>query len=120
MKNAIKAKRQKAERRAARVRARISGTALCPRLSVKRSAKYIYAQLIDDQAGKTLAAASDIKMNKTDKPLSRAAIVGKTLGEKAVAAGIKRAVVDRGAYKYHGRIKALAEAVQEAGVSFNR
>ena len=121
MKNATKDKRQKALRRAARVRARIHGTKECPRLSIKRSAKHIYAQLIDDAAGKTLAAASDMKMAAASKkPLQRAAEVGKVLGEKAVAAGIKQAVVDRGAYKYHGRLKALAEAVQEAGVSFTR
>ena len=121
MKNAIKEKRQKAALRARRVRARIHGTAECPRLTVKRSAKHIYAQLINDATGKTLASASDFGAGGgKGKPMDTAAEGGKTLGEKAVAGGIKRAVMDRGSYKYHGRVKALAEAVQAAGVSFSK
>lgn len=118
MKNAIKEKRQKAARRAARVRARVRGTADCPRLTIKRSAKHIYAQLINDVTGKTIAAASDIKMNTKGKPMDIAAEIGKQLGQQAVLAKITKVVMDRGAYKYHGRVKALAEAVKAAGVQF--
>ncbi len=120
MKNVTKEKRKKALLRAARVRSRIRGTAERPRLTVKRSAKHIYAQLIDDSAGKTVAAASDMKMTTKGKPMEIAALVGKELGEKAVAAKVTYAVVDRGSYRYHGRLKALCEAVQSAGVSFTR
>ena len=114
----MKEKRKKALLRAARVRARVRGTAERPRLTIKRSAKHIYAQIINDQVGKTLAAASDLKMKADGKPMDIATAVGKELGAKALAAGVKYAVVDRGPYRYHGRLKALCEAVQEAGVSF--
>ncbi|MEK7105699.1 MAG: 50S ribosomal protein L18 [Patescibacteria group bacterium] len=117
MKNVMKEKRMKALRRAKRVRARVRGTAECPRLTIKRSAKHIYAQLINDEIGKTLAAASDMKMKKAGKPLEVATAVGTELGEKAKAAGVKRAVVDRGSYRYHGRVKALAEALAASGVT---
>ena len=119
MKNVMKEKRQKALRRAKRVRSRIRGTAAIPRLTIKRSAKHIYAQLINDEVGKTLASASDIKSKIAGKPLERAASVGTELATKAKAAGVTRAVVDRGSYRYHGRVKALAEAASAAGVSFN-
>ncbi len=118
MKNVTKEKRKKALLRAARVRSRIRGTSARPRLTVKRSAKHIYAQLIDDSVGKTIVAASDMKMKAKAKPMEVAALVGKELGEKALAAKVKYAVVDRGPYRYHGRLKALCEAVKEAGVSF--
>lgn len=120
MKNVTKEKRKKALLRAARVRSRIRGTSERPRLTIKRSAKHIYAQLIDDTIGKTLASASDMKMTAKAKPMEVAALVGKELAEKAIVAKVKFAVVDRGPYRYHGRLKALAEAVQSAGVSFTR
>lgn len=91
------------ERRKQRVRAKIFGTAERPRLSVFRSNRYIYAQLIDDSAGRTLAAASG----------KDARAAGLLIAEKAKKQGINSVVFDRGAYKYHGRIKALAEAAKE-------
>ena len=104
-----------------RVRSKISGTADKPRLSVYRSNKGVYAQLIDDVAGKTLAAASyldkDLAGAKGTK-LEQSGIVGKAIAEKAKAAGIEKVVFDRGGYLYHGRIKALAEAAREAGLNF--
>ncbi len=94
-----------------------------PRLSVFRSSKHIYAQVIDDDQGRTLAAASSIdkalkgKLGKgTDK--AAAAEVGKLIAERAKAAGVKDVVFDRGGYLYHGRVKALAEAAREGGLSF--
>lgn len=104
-----------------RVRSKISGTADKPRLSVFRSNKGISVQLIDDKAGKTLAAASyldkDISATKGPK-LEQSATVGKAIAEKAKAAGIEAVVFDRGGYLYHGRIKALAEAAREGGLKF--
>lgn len=104
-----------------RTRKKISGTAARPRLSVFRSNTDIYAQLIDDEAGHTIVAASSreksaktVKGNKTDKSRK----VGKLLAEKAVAAGITAVVFDRGGYAYHGRVKALAEAAREGGLKF--
>ena len=94
-----------------------------PRLSVYRSSKHIYVQLIDDQKGVTLAAASSIDRDlKASLPKgadkAAAAVVGKLIAERAVKAGISEVVFDRGAYKYHGRIKALADAAREGGLSF--
>ncbi len=100
-----------------RVRKNISGTADRPRMSVFRSNKRIYVQLIDDLAGVTLASAfsaSDEKMTKTES--SKA--VGKAIAEKAKEAGIESVVFDRNGYLYHGRVKALAEAAREAGLKF--
>jgi large subunit ribosomal protein L18 len=94
-----------------------------PRLSVYRSSKHIYAQLIDDSRGVTLAAASSIDRELkgnlakgTDK--AAAAVVGKLIAERAVKAGVQEVVFDRGAYKYHGRVKALADAAREGGLRF--
>ena len=106
-------------RRHKRVRKHASGTAERPRLVVFRSNRGIAAQLVDDDAGKTLAAASwldvrDAKGAKTEQ----AAEVGKLLADKAKAAGVKTAVFDRGGYLYHGRVKALAEAAREGGLQF--
>lgn len=105
------------KKRHRRIRARITGTDQRPRLSVFRSNKSIYAQLIDDLTGKTLAASSDLKSMKGTKTESAQA-VGKDLAEKAKKAGITECVFDRGGYKYHGRVKALAEAAREAGLKF--
>lgn len=94
-----------------------------PRLSVYRSSKHIYVQLIDDTAGRTLAAASSVDRDLkgslakgTDK--AAATVVGKLIAERALKAGVKDVVFDRGAYKYHGRVKALADAAREGGLNF--
>ncbi|MDH3674743.1 MAG: 50S ribosomal protein L18 [Anaerolineae bacterium] len=113
------------KRRHARVRKRLRGTPECPRLNVFRSLNHIYAQLIDDSAGVTLTSASSLEAisNTPDEmkgksKVEQAGIVGKMLGERAVEAGISRVVFDRGGYKYHGRVKALAEGSREAGLKF--
>lgn len=107
-------------RRHKRVRRQISGTAERPRFAVYRSNKYIYAQLIDDVAGETLASASSQEKELRSDSLTEdtAAKVGKLVGDRAKEAGISAVVFDRGGYKYHGRIKALAEAAREAGLEF--
>jgi large subunit ribosomal protein L18 len=94
-----------------------------PRLSVFRSSKHIYAQIIDDAKGRTVAAASSLEKDlkgqlKSGADKAAAASVGKLLAERAAKAGVDRVVFDRGGYKYHGRIKALAEAAREGGLSF--
>lgn len=111
-------------RRAQRVRRQIKKVANGrPRLSVHRSSKNIYAQVIDDAAGRTLVAAStlegDLKGSlKTGADTAAAAAVGKLIAERAVKAGVKDVVFDRDAYIYHGRVKALADAAREGGLSF--
>jgi len=102
-----------------RVRGKVHGTAECPRLSVFRSNKQIYAQIIDDRAGRTLAAAGSLGADDANGPkLDQAAAVGKMIAEKAKAAGIESVVFDRNGYLYHGRVKSLAEAAREAGLKF--
>ena len=106
-------------RRHARVRNKVRGNAARPRLAVYRSLTHIYAQLIDDDAGKTLAAASSVDgatKGSKDKKSERARAVGAALGERAKKAGIDEVVFDRGGYRYHGRVKALAEGVRATGV----
>jgi large subunit ribosomal protein L18 len=107
-------------RRHRRVRKAISGTAARPRLAVFRSNRYIYAQLIDDVNGRTLAAASSQEPGLRDRHLTveTAAEVGKLIAERAAAAGIEAVVFDRGGFAYHGRIAALASAAREAGLRF--
>ena len=112
---ATKTREQGRQRRHERVREKVRGSAARPRLAVYRSLTHIYAQLIDDDAGKTLASASSLD-KKNGKKAERAAAVGTSLGERAKQAGISEAVFDRGGYRYHGRVKALAEAVRKAGV----
>jgi large subunit ribosomal protein L18 len=116
---AIKTKQQARLRRHRRVRAKVSGTAARPRLAVYRSNRSISAQLIDDDAGRTLAAASshDKSLAKTGRADAPAA-VGKLVAERAKAAGIATVVFDRGGYLYHGRVKALADAAREHGLEF--
>ncbi len=103
-----------------RVRAKIFGTALCPRFSVYRSNKHIFLQLIDDEKGKTLISISDTsltskkKMTKSDEAME----AGKALAKKAIAAGIKKIVFDRGGYVYKGRIQKIAEGAREGGLTF--
>ena len=99
-----------------RVRAKVAGKASKPRLNVFRSNAHIYVQLIDDETGKTLAAASSHEIKSKGKKSDLAAAVGKLAAEKALKAGINEAVFDRGGYQYHGRIKSLAEAAREAGL----
>ena len=111
-------------RRASRVRRQIKAVANGrPRLSVHRSSKNIYVQVIDDVAGKTLASASTLDTDlrsslKTGADTAAAAAVGKLIAERAVKAGVKEVVFDRGGYLYHGRVKALADAAREAGLNF--
>ena len=100
-----------------RIRGKISGTASRPRLSVFRSNKQIYAQLVDDLSGKTLAAASSKGIAEGTKS-EIAAKVGKAIAEKAIAAGISEVVFDRNGYLFHGRVKSLADAAREVGLKF--
>ena len=102
----------------ARIRGKISGTAQRPRMTVFRSNKQIYVQLIDDLEGKTLAAASSKGLEANGTKCEIAAQVGKAIAEKAQAAGISEVVFDRNGYLYHGRVKALADAAREAGLKF--
>lgn len=105
-------------RRARKVRARVKASGRL-RLSVFRSARHIYAQIIDDAAGKTLAAASSLDESlKAGGNCAAAEAVGKLLGERAVKAGITEVAFDRGPFPYHGRVKALAEGVRAAGLKF--
>jgi len=100
-----------------RIRRKLAGTAERPRLNVYRSLNHIYAQVIDDQSGATIASASTIKL-KTGGNVAAAKEIGKTIAELAVQKGVKKVVFDRGGYLYHGRIKALADAAREAGLEF--
>lgn len=106
-----------------RVRLRVEGTAERPRLCVFRSLNHIYAQVFDDRTGRTLASASsrDKEMRKQMKGggnVAAAKAVGRAIGERARQAGVQYVVFDRGGYKYHGRVQALAEAAREAGLKF--
>lgn len=101
-----------------RIRARISGTAARPRLTVFRSNKEIYAQVIDDVAGVTLASASSLKLEKNGTKSEVAALVGTEVAKAAEKAGITEVVFDRNGYLYHGRVKALADAARAAGLKF--
>lgn len=102
-----------------RVRGKISGTAECPRLSVFRSNKQIYAQIIDDSNGVTLASASSKSKDAKPMPkLEQASNVGKLIAEEAKKAGVSSVIFDRNGYLYHGRVKQLAEAARESGLKF--
>ncbi len=103
-----------------RIRARVSGTPERPRLAVFRSVNHIYGQLIDDQQGHTLVAASSIEKDLRGKGgnIEGAKLIGKTIAQRAKDKGITRVVFDRGGYLYHGRVKALADAAREAGLEF--
>lgn len=100
-----------------RIRGKVSGTAARPRMTVFRSNKQIYVQLIDDEAGKTLCASSSKGLEAAPK-IEMAAKVGKAIAEKALAAGITEVVFDRNGYLFHGRVKSLAEAAREGGLKF--
>ncbi|MBI4874261.1 MAG: 50S ribosomal protein L18 [Acidobacteria bacterium] len=104
-----------------RIRRRLKGTAAQPRLAVFRSLKHVYAQVIDDRQGATLAAASTAEKNSSVQgggSLAGARQIGKLVAERAREKGIKKVVFDRGGYLYHGRVKALADAAREAGLEF--
>ncbi len=116
---AVKTKEQGRLRRHRRVRSKVTGSAERPRLAVYRSNARIYAQLIDDDEGRTIASASSLDKDVAGgKRSEHAAQVGRLIGERAKAAGIERVVFDRGGYLYHGRVKALADAAREAGLEF--
>ncbi|MFH1253331.1 MAG: 50S ribosomal protein L18 [Candidatus Uhrbacteria bacterium] len=119
VKNPIARKRHLAKLRAQRVRAKITGTEKEPRLTVKRSLKHFYLQLIDDVAGKTLATASDFDFaQKGSGNLEKAKEVGKILAVRAKEKGIEAVVFDRGSYRYHGVVAALADGAREGGLIF--
>jgi large subunit ribosomal protein L18 len=114
----VRTKPQSRLKRRRRVRAKISGTATRPRISVFRSNRGIAAQLVDDIAGHTLAAVAWTEAPLRDKaPMEQASAAGKLLAERAQSAGISSAVFDRGGYQYHGRVKAFAEGVREGGLT---
>ena len=109
------------QRRHERVRKTVAGTPARPRLAVYRSLTHIYAQVIDDEQGRTLVAASDVEKELRDvkgNKSERAKAVGAQLAQKAKAAGVTAVVFDRGGNRYHGRVKALAEAAREGGLKF--
>ena len=119
----IKDRRKGREVRHLRVRQRVRGTAARPRLSVFRSLQHIYAQLIDDETGRTLVAVSSLSLElkaglKNGGNATAAKVVGELVAQKARAAGISQVVFDRGGYRYHGRVKTLAEAARAAGLQF--
>ena len=116
-------KAKQRHRRHTRVRKRVAGTAECPRLSVYRSLRHMYAQIIDDSAGRVLAAAStqtpDVHTaNPYGGNVDAAKAVGTAIADRAKAAGVERVVFDRGGFQFHGRLRALAEAAREAGLKF--
>ena len=112
-----KTRAEKRYRRHVRVRNKITGTTERPRLVVFRSLKHIYAQLVDDTIGKTLATVSDLNI-ESGKKSERAEQVGKLIAERAKTAGITRVVFDRAGYRYHGRVKAVADAARKGGLEF--
>ena len=101
-----------------RVRKNIRGVSTRPRLAVFRSSKHIYAQVIDDDRGHTLAAATSLEMKRKDTKTDVAKAVGEKIAQSALSAGVTKVVFDRGGYKYHGRVKALADAARSEGLSF--
>jgi large subunit ribosomal protein L18 len=114
---------ERREARRKRVRREVSGSDARPRLSVYRSLNHIYAQVISDESGRTLAAVStlagDVKSaTKTTRNIEAAKVVGKAIAQRCLAAGIKQVVFDRNGFLYHGRIKALADAARETGLKF--
>ncbi len=118
-----RSRRKMSDLRHKRLRKRVSGTQLRPRLSVFRSNKHIYVQVIDDSSGRTLAAANTLQEAlKGDtagkKPVEVAELIGKAIAVRSKAAGIDKVVFDRGGFKYHGSIKTLAEAARGAGLEF--
>ena len=116
---ATKIKQIRRRRRKQGIRKRVVGLPQCPRLTVYRSLHHIYAQVIDDLAGRTLAAASSVKdVSSGGGNKSGASAVGKAIAKKAKDAGVERVALDRNGFRYHGRIKALADAAREMGLKF--
>jgi large subunit ribosomal protein L18 len=120
---AVKTSREQRIHRHRRVRRRVSGTPERPRLAVFRSLSHVYAQVIDDVTGRTLAAASDLDEDvageaKGKPKTARAELVGAAIARRASAAGVEKVVFDRGGFLYHGRVKALAEAARKGGLIF--
>ena len=113
-----KIKQAKRLRRKGRVRASIKGTASCPRLSVFRSIRGIYAQIINDDIGQTLVGVSSKELKSAGKKITVSLELGKLIAQKAITKGIDRVVFDRNGYKYHGRVKALAEGARAGGLKF--
>ena len=115
-------KKQAKDRRHRRLRVKVHGTAEMPRLSVCRTGMHIYAQLIDEETGITLASASPIETAMREQKLSAniksAQVIGKTIAERGLERQMKKVVFDRGGFKYHGVVKALADAAREAGLEF--
>lgn len=110
-------------KRKIRIREKIQGTAERPRMCVYRSLKHIYVQIIDDEQGKTLCSVSTVSKDfpndiKSKKSIDAAKVIGKFIAEKAKTMGIEKVVFDRNGYKYHGRVKSLADAAREAGLIF--
>lgn len=115
-KTILQIKKLKRIKRHKKIRKNISGNSTKPRLSVFRSHSHIYAQLIDDTKGKTLLCVSDLELKTKGKKIDKAKAVGGLLAEKAKKIKIKRAIFDRGGFKYHGRVKNLADGAREAGL----
>lgn len=113
-----KDKQLKRARRRGKIRSTISGTQAIPRLSVFRSNKGMYLQLIDDEAGKTLASAYNTEVKVKSGKTTVSQELGKLIAEKAQKAGVKKIVFDRGGYQYHGRVKAAADGAREGGLEF--
>lgn len=113
-----KIKKEKRRRRHHRIRAKIKGTEKRPRLAVFRSHSHIYAQLIDDQKARTLASASSKEIEKKGTKSEIAYLVGELIAKKAKELGIRKVVFDRGGFKYHGRVKKLAEGARKGGLVF--
>lgn len=114
-------KQEQRRRRHRRVRKKIMGTADCPRLAVFRSNRHIYVQAVDDVAGRTIAAASTVEPAQREGAtgtVAAAAAVGRLLGERLREAGVTKAVFDRGGFRYHGRVAAVAQGAREAGLEF--
>ncbi len=116
--NQVKQKRIKRSIRHSRVRSKVTGVSAVPRLNVFRSGAHIYAQIIDDSTGQTLASASSLKVKATGKKSEISKEVGKAIAAKAAEKKITQVVFDRGGYKYHGRVKSLAEGAREGGLKF--
>jgi len=113
-----KIKQAKRIRRKGRVRAKVSGTAVCPRLSVFRSNRGIYAQIINDEIGQTIVSVSADEAKTKGKKIEVSLELGKLIAEKAVTKGISQVVFDRNGYKYHGRVKSLADGARLGGLKF--
>ncbi len=114
----MKTRKEKRERRKLHIRKNLYGTSEIPRVSVFRSNRYLYVQLVDDESSKVLFGMSEKKMKskKDEKPVDRASRLGEKFGEEMAKKKIKNAVFDRSGYKYHGRVKALADGIRKSGI----